>query len=388
MWQIKPNEQQLTILCKTFEGLEEVLGNEFTEAGKQPELLKRAVQTTGNFKDVILLNYKLHTALNVMVKVAEFTAQNPDELFKKAFDVEWHKFFDINHTFAITHNIRSPYFTHTQFAALKLKDAIVDRFKKEIFKRPSVDREEADVVIHVRIAGDHVSLWFDTSGKPLYIRGYKKVNGPTPLNEVLAAGLIKLTGWNNETPIINPMCGGGTLGFEAFMMANQILPSFNRTRFAYHGLTWFDAGAEANVQRDLQEKHPAPESFHVRFSDNDPRAVDAARKNARSFYGLGSPRMEFVEEDFLGSKSSGDGAMILMNPPYGERMEQADLIGFYKEIGNTLKHGYAGHTAWVISSALEEIKHLGLRPSRKIKVFNGPLEARWFQYKMYGFDEK
>ncbi|MFI5204733.1 MAG: class I SAM-dependent RNA methyltransferase, partial [Flavobacteriales bacterium] len=337
MWQIKPGDTNLTILCKTFEGLEEVLENELLEMGKQPERLKRAVQLTGNFSDVLMLNFKLRTALNVMVKVAEFKARNPDELFKKAFDVDWHKFFDVNHTFAVSHTVRSEHFAHSQFAALKVKDAIVDRFKKEVFKRPSVDREEADVVVHVRISHDNVSLWFDTSGKALYIRGYKKVNGPAPLNEVLAAGLIKLTGWDLKQPVYNPMCGGGTLGFEAFMMANQIAPSFNRSRFAYHALPWFNADEEIRIQREVKLIVSPPESFNVRFSDNDPRAVDAAKRNASSFYGLGEPRMEFVQEDFFETKSTGNKSLILINPPYGERMEEADLIGFYKQIGNTLK---------------------------------------------------
>jgi putative N6-adenine-specific DNA methylase len=388
VWQINVADKSFTILCKTFEGLEEVLAAEVKSLGFSPEILKRAVQFNANFNDVINLNLRLRTALNVMIKLAEFTADNPEKLYRQSLLVNWPALFNCKNTFSVSHTIRSPFFQHSQFAALKLKDAIVDRFRSDTHNRPSVERESADVVVHLHISHERVSIWCDTSGKPLYIRGYKKVNGPAPLNEVLAAGLIKLSGWNEKQSVFNPMCGGGTLGFEAYMMACKIAPSFNREKFAYHALPWYNHENETRIQQEINSEVIDPGDFMLYFSDVDERAIDAVKKNARSFYQAGKPCMEFHSQDFFNSNPPNGIPLILMNPPYGERMDPGDLIGFYKKIGNTFKHKYAGHTAWIISSALQEIKHLGLRPSRKIRVFNGPLEARWLEFKMYGFNEK
>lgn len=376
-----PSISEFRILCKTFEGLEEVLANEIRALGLEPELSTRAVLTTGTYEDVIRLNIWLRCALNVSIELARFDARDPEELYNRAAQIKWSDYFKADKTFSISHTIRSRAFDHSQFAALKLKDAIVDAFRKAKNQRPSVDKENADVRVHLHIQHEEVSLWFDTSGQALYKRGYRLVQGPAPLNEVLAAGLVALTGWDQKRTVVDPMCGTGTLGIEAAFLASGLPPSWHRDAFAYHALCWFDADMEKKIMKTVQEIEASESVPDIYFSDMDERAIAATRKNLRDL--PFKNKMIVNQADFFKVRPPVNDGLILLNPPYGERMQVDDLKSYYQRIGDTLKHQYAGCTAWIITSALSEAKFIGLKPKRKIRVFNGPLESRWLCFDMY-----
>jgi putative N6-adenine-specific DNA methylase len=276
--------------------------------------------------------------------------------------------------------VHSDHFKHSQFVSQKCKDAIVDQFRNETGQRPSIDKDFPDVRINIHIAKDQVSVALDTSGASLHHRGYRMATNIAPINEVLAAGMLLLSGWDGQGDFIDPMCGSGTILAEAAMIACHIPANINRKEFAFEKWSDWDPDLFATIETALLNK---VREFHYTITgyDKAPSAVLKAKDNIKN-----ANLQDYItihERNFFDTEKTTKGPLqMLFNPPYGERLD-IQMERFYAEIGDTLKKSYPGTNAWFITANLEALKFVGLKPSRKIKLFNGSLEARLVKYEMY-----
>jgi len=378
--------ESFEMLATTLFGLEDILAGELEEAGAASiEKLNRAVSFSGDKKLLYRLNLSARTASKFLVPVRKRQVLSDKDLYTAAMDVEWWKYLDVDKTFAVDSVVNSKHFNHSKYAALKVKDAIADRFREKYGKRPSVDRENPDVRINVHIDRERCAISLDSSGEPLHRRGYRLEGGGAPLNEVLAAGMIMLSGWRGEGSFIDPMCGSGTLPVEAAFIAGNAAPGLLRKRFGFFGWNDFDAALFGRISAELKKGERTPASA-ICGSDISKRAVETARKN------IGRARLEKTVKIQAGAFERVDPppapGILVMNPPYGQRMGSADIVEFYKMIGDTLKRKYEGYQAWIISANFDAMKFIGLRPSKKITLFNGPLECRFQRYEVYGGSKK
>ena len=271
-------------------------------------------------------------------------------------------------------------FTNSQFVAQKSKDAVVDRLRDKLGKRPSVDLENPDLRINIHLFKDLCTVSLDSSGQSLHRRGYRKSTGPAPINEVLAAGLVMLSGWDITVPLLDPMCGSGTLLIEAALRAKNIPAGFFRGEFGFMKWKDYDPELWEKVKSEANDRISTVK-LQLFGADRAGRAIDSALENIR-FTGLQQEIM-LKEISFEESVPPVDKGFIICNPPYDERIKLDDAIAFYKMIGDTLKRKYAGYEAWFISSDIESLKFIGLRPSRRITVFNGPLECRFVKFEIF-----
>lgn len=372
-------------IIKTLFGLEEVLEKELHPLGiTKTERLNRAIKVEGNQEDLYRCNLWLRTALSVLSPITSFYAHHENQLYKRIQRINWEEYLSLDTTFAINSTANSQLFTHSQFVALKTKDAIVDQFRDKYGERPSVDTKNPDVLIDLHISDKLVTLSLDSSGTTLDRRGYRTERTEAPLNEVLAAGLLTLSGWKPGTPLLDPMCGSGTIAIEAAMMAAGIPPGLNR-QFAFEH--WGDFDEEKwRLIRDFVKTTPPPEQSQIIARDADPHALKLARQNARR---AGVEQwIRFENANFFSSAAPMPGCQVVMNPPYGQRLNPGSMVDFYQKIGDSLKSNYQGSEAWIISSNLKDLKFVGLRPSQKIKLFNGSLECRFQKYELYAGSRK
>ncbi|MHA7059363.1 THUMP domain-containing class I SAM-dependent RNA methyltransferase [Aquimarina sp. M1] len=375
------------MVAKTFFGFEEILTKELRELGAEKvQIGNRMVSFYGDTGFMYKANLCLRTALKILKPLATKRIRNEKDLYNFIQSVRWEEYLDTNDTFAIYATVNSTVFRHSQFVSLKSKDAIVDKFRKETGDRPDVDTAYPDLTINIHIQQDVCTVSLDSSGGSLHHRGYRTATNIAPINEVLAAGLLLLSGWDGQCDFLDPMCGSGTLVIEAAMIACNIPANLNRKEFAFE--KWLD------WDMDLFEKIEAAclnktRDFHHTIAgfDKAPSAVRKAKNNVEN-----ANLTDFVkirEENFFESEKEKEDNKLHMvfNPPYGERLE-LDEEKFYTQIGDTLKQQYPDTNAWFITSNLEALKYVGLRPSRKIKVFNGKLESRLVKYEMYAGSKK
>ena len=303
----------------------------------------------------------------------------------KAYRPDWSEYINVNQSFVVDVTLHSEQFNHSQFVALKTKDAIVDQFRDRYGKRPDVDKDYPDLRVNLHIFNDQCSVALDSSGNSLNQRGYRTATNIAPINEVLAAGMLLLSGWDGQGDFLDPMCGSGTILAEAAMIACNIPPNLNRKEFAFEKWNdWdndlFDAVTDSLLKR-VREFH-----YSIKGYDKAPSAVMKAKDNIKN--ANLDEYITITQEDFFRTEKETRGPLhMVFNPPYGERLE-IDLERFYREIGDTLKQGYPGTNAWFITANLEALKFVGLRPSRKIKLFNGKLETRFVKYEMYEGSKK
>ncbi|MBI5914997.1 MAG: class I SAM-dependent RNA methyltransferase [Bacteroidetes bacterium] len=372
------------MVAKTQFGLEELLATELKALGATDiELLTRAVKYRGDKSMLYKSNLHLRTALKVLVPFTSFYAHHENQLYKRVRQIDWEQYLTPRQTLAIDATTNSEIFHHSKFTALKTKDAIVDQFRDRYGIRPSVDVDDPDFRLNVHVHDKLVTLSLDSSGTTLDRRGYRLSRTEAPMNEVLAAGIVLLSGWDGHTDLLDPMCGSGTFSIEAAMLAANIAPG-KRRDFGFERWRDYDGALWSQIKSEAQH---AERKFTGRVvcSDLEPAAVDIAQQNARR---AGVERLiDFRISDFFDSKPSGESGTLLFNPPYGERLKEEGIVDFYKEIGNQLKHHYAGHTAWIISANAEALKFVGLRPTRKIKLFNGSLECRLQKFEMFAFEK-
>ena len=379
-------EKNLTFLAKTLYGFEPLLEKELLSLGARDiKVGNRLVTFSGDIGFMYKANLALRTALKILMPIHRFSAANDEMLYQAMYRFPWEEYMDVDQTFAIDSVVLGSYFTHSLYVTQKTKDAIVDRFRKQTQKRPSVDTHRPDLRIHVHIHDRFVSVSLDSSGASLHKRGYRTATNIAPINEVLAAGLILHSGWDGQTDFYDPMCGSGTLLIEAAMMAARIPANINREEFAFERWKNWNPDLFETIRSGLLKKVCSP-TVSITGTDKAPSAVRKAQEN------ISHANLEdFItveRKDFFNTQKTKDTSLhLLTNPPYGERLT-GDIRELYSNIGNALKQNYPNTQAWMISSNIEAMKSIGLRPSRKIKVFNGKLESRLLYFPMYAGTKK
>ena len=374
-------KENFKMLAKTFYGFEEILQKELQQLGAQN--LKRGnrfVSFEGDKGFMYKANLCLRTALKILKPIHSVRIQNEESLYKVFYNFPWEDHIDVNSKFVIDSVVNGQIFTHSQFVSQKAKDGIVDQFRDRFSKRPTVDLNRPDLRINLHINNDYCTISLDTSGASLHQRGYRTVTNIAPLNEVLAAGLIQLSGWQANTDFLDPMCGSGTFLIEAAMFALKIPANINRKTFAFE--KWKDWDPELfEIIKESQLKKVINPKIQISGSDKAPSAIEKAKQNIEN--ANLSDFIKIQKKDFFQLDKLTKGPLhLLMNPPYGERLE-GDINALYQGIGDGFKQSFPNTHAWLISSNMEAIKCIGLRPSRKIKVFNGKLESRLLYFPIY-----
>lgn len=383
----KSTAAKFKMIAKTMFGLEEVLAAELKELGAEDITpVTRAVTFTGTMETLYKANYCCRTALAILKPFAEFEANNEQELYDNVYKIQWEKILDVDCTFFIESAANSKIFTNSYYAALKTKDAIVDRFRSMFGKRPSVDTENPTYKFNIHIFNNKVTLLMNSSGESLHKRGYRQAVGIAPINEVLAAGMIQLSGWKADTHFFDPMCGSGTILIEAAMYANNIPAQYYRNSFGFMRWKEFSRPDWRRV-KEQADRQIREFDYDIWGSDIDMRVLEQAETNLK-FAKLHHDVMLYCQSIEFQEPPEGP-CMIITNPPYGERIAVDDLNRMYSMIGNTFKNLYGDDkTAWLITSDFEAMKNIGLRPSRKIHLFNGPLECRFLKFDLYSGSKK
>lgn len=375
------NSPQLFLVAKTYHGLEPVLAEELKQIGaKNIEEQKRAVTFEGDLATLYRANMYLRTAIRILVNISEAQVRTEHDLYRSIFRLPWENYMKLGQTLAVDAVVGSHIFRHSHFVALKTKDAIVDRFRKKFKQRPSVDLKNPHLRVHINLQGDQLKVLLDSSGDSLHRRGYRSLKHPAPLSEALAAGMLLKSGWDQQTPLLDPMCGSGTLPIEAALIARNVAPGLIRKKFGF--LKWpdMDKGLWQSIKNEALGK-ATKDTFDIRGRDFRAEFVDMGRRHADM--AQVKDTVTFTSADFHQAAAPDTPGMLIVNPPYGERLTPEDLADFYKGIGDQLKQQYKGWQAWVLSSNIKALKKIGLRASRNIILFNGPLECRFARYDMY-----
>lgn len=367
-------------LAKTFAGIEPVLCEELKKLGaKNCQILNRAVQFEGDMATMYRANYYCRTALRIFWQVATFEFQSNNQFYDQLFQFPAEKFLTSSGTLAISATQFDSIFKTPLFAAVLAKDAICDRFRERFGERPSVDKANPDVQFHLHIFHNRATLFLDSSGESLHKRGYRVSTPPAPINEVVAAAMIKLSGWKMDCDFIDFMCGSGTLLIEAAMAALNIPAGFYRPYYSMFGWQNFDKRLWQKITEEAEIKEDVPINFYG--SDISPRFLGMARANVEE-----ARLQDFIRlkvHDFANTNPRRTPAFVIINPPYGERLEVEDIGAFYQQIGDVLKNSYAGTTACLITSDKEAMKRIGLHASRKVTLYNGALECKFLKFEMY-----
>lgn len=383
------------MLAKTFKGLEEVLAKELIELGANDvQLERRAVSFRGDKALLYRANLCLRTASRILVPIVEATLTPkkkniaPEDLLYEAVKrVEWSRYMSVENTFAIDATVYSDTFRNSRFVTYRVKDAIADYWMEHADKRPSVAVEAPDILINVHIAKEHLTLSLDSSGESLHKRGYRVANTEAPINEALAAGMLLMAGWKGQSDFYDPMCGSGTLLIEAALIARNIAPGVFRQAFAFEKWPDFDAELWSDIYNDDSQEHEFTHKIYG--SDASFYAIQQAAKNIKSAgvqkdVELKQIRMEEIKISNLQSSISNPSPLVMLNPPYGERLKSSkEMEDLYSAIGSTLKHQFAGATAWIISSNDAAMKCIGLKPSRKVRLLNGELDCQFNRYDLF-----
>ena len=391
-------KQQATflMLAKTFKGLEEVLAQELIELGANDvQLERRAVSFRGDKALLYRANLCLRTASHILVPIVEATLTPkkkniaPEDLLYEAVKrVEWSRYMSVENTFAIDATVYSDTFRNSRFVTYRVKDAIADYWMEHADKRPSVAVEAPDILINVHIAKEHLTLSLDSSGESLHKRGYRVANTEAPINEALAAGMLLMAGWKGQSDFYDPMCGSGTLLIEAALIARNIAPGVFRQAFAFEKWPDFDAELWSDIYNDDSQEHEFTHKIYG--SDASFYAIQQAAKNIKSAgvqkdVELKQIRMEEIKAITNNqSPLTNPSPLVMLNPPYGERLKSnKEMEDLYSAIGSTLKHQFAGATAWIISSNDAAMKCIGLKPSRKVRLLNGELDCQFNRYDLF-----
>lgn len=382
---------EFQMLAKTFKGLEEVLAGELIELGaNNVQIERRAVSFTGDKRMLYTANFCLRTASRVLVPIATFKAKKTDEIYEYVKQLDWAQYMTAKTTFQIDATVYSDLFRHSQFITYRVKDAIVDWWMEHGGVRPNVQLTNPDIYLNVHIGGDTVTISLDSSGESLHKRGYRVANTQAPINEALAAGMLLLAGWKGQSDFYDPMCGSGTLLIEAALIARNIAPGIYRKGFAFEKWANFDADLFEEVYSDDSREREFTHKIYG--SDAAFYAVQTAIKNVQSANlqrDIEVKQIRVQELKTENGKEKTEGALVMMNPPYGERLSQdKDVLRLYQDIGTTLKHQFCGATAWIISSNEEALKCVGLRPAKRIRLINGDLDCHFNQYVLFSGDRK
>lgn len=376
----------MKLIAKTLEGLESVLADELQNIGaKDILILNRAVSFTGDKMVLYKSNLLLRTAIKVLVFINEFTIKNESDLYNGVLNIPWEDYFSVDETFAIDSVVNSTLFRHANFIALKAKDAIADRFREKYNRRPNVDPKDPNLQVNIHVRENIVTVSLDSSGPSLHLRGYRRQQVDAPLNEVLAAGIVLLSGWDKSSALIDPMCGSGTILCEAARIAGNIPPQSYDKNFAFKIWKTFDADLWDQVCQEAKNNENLSIIPSLKGYDILPKAIHAAKSNIEAA-GL-QDYITIEEEDFFYQEGAQD-ITLIFNPPYDGRLKEEDVQEFYRHIGDKLKLSFTNSTAWILSGHVEAMKNVGLRPAAKKKLLNGSIPSLFCKYEMYQGSKK
>ncbi len=380
---MKSHEQMTEFLAKTPSGLEPILAGELRDLGASNVVEGNRMVTFEGGRDLLYrANLCCRTAIRVLMPVARFHARNRRELYNGVRRVDFGQYLQARRTFAVDAVTSGELFTNSLFAAQCTKDAIVDQFRDKSGVRPDVDLKHPDSRVNIHVKGVEVTLSIDTSGESLSHRGYRTAGGGTaPLSEVLAAGLVLISGWDGCEPLVDPMCGSGTIAIEAALIARRIAPGLLRTEYAFEHFADFDRDLLMRIRDELKSRATGLSAPVVHAGDISQKQVGLSEANAARA-GVKND-IVFSVRSIESSQAPSDSGTVIMNPPYGERLKPHDLEELYGRIGDTLKKNYQGYTAWILTSNFQAAKRIGLRTSRKIKIYNGPTECRLLKFDLY-----
>jgi putative N6-adenine-specific DNA methylase len=365
----------------TFFGLEEVLARELQQlGGRDVQVFKRGASVTGDIGFLYKLNLCLHSALKVLVPITKFEANSEKELYENIKKIHWEKFISFTDSIMIESVLNSDLFTHSLYVSQKVKDGIADRFRENAGKRPDVDLVHPSFKLYVHIYKNEVNVHLDSSGEPLYKRGYRSDIGVAPMKEVLAAGLVKLSGWEPHHLLVDGMCGAGTIAIEAALWANNIPPGYYRQDYTFMKWRNFDEKLYETIYEGAISKIKESQ-VEIIANEMDEKMFRKVQKNVRN--AKVDDAVKCNHQSFFDLKVERKGGVVILNPPYNERMPIAETEKLYKEIGDKLKKDFQSYVAWIITSSPEGLKSIGLRPSRKIQVYNGQLDCRFLKYELY-----
>jgi len=363
------------MIAKTFSGLENGLADELNELGAQSvQAGRRMVTFRGDQRTLMRANFHCRTAVRIMRPIAAFTATDDAALYNGVQLIDWSQHLDQDGSLAIDPVVRSTHFTNSLFAAQRAKDAIVDQMRTARGQRPSVDLDDPQLRINLHIAQDRVTVYLDASGDSLHRRGYRMSTGDAPINEVLAAGILRLIGWHGQTALADFMCGSGTFLIEAAMLARRIAPGLIRSRFGYMRWKDYDPALHRAIVDEAKQAVLPDLDVPLSGSDIDPQAIASAQANARR--AKVADNITWQVANFAAAVPPAPEGILVTNPPYDERMKVASLEAVYQRLGDVLKQRWGGYTAWVFSGNLEAAKQIGLRAVRRVRLNNGPIECR------------
>ncbi len=371
----------MKIIVRTLHGLESVLAEELTQLGcTDTQLLTRAVACEATEKQIMQCNYLLRTAIKVMVPILEVSIHDEEELYEAVKSIDWENIFKVTQTFATDAVTHSDTFRHSQYASLKAKDAIADRFRDKFGKRPFVNPVNPDVSIIIHIRQNILTILLDSTGSSLHMRGYRQYPVDAPLNEVLAAGMILLSGWDKKTHFVDPMCGSGTLLIEAGLLAYNMPPQDKVRKYCFMNWDGYDKAIWQEVVQEASDNVLKSASTLITGYDKSMQCMSASNTNIQEA-GL-TNFITLERKDFFTSPGKKN-ALIITNPPYDERLKEDDIMAFYKNIGDKLKKDYTDCNAWIIGGNMEALKNVGLKPSKKFSLMNGDLESGFYKYELY-----
>ncbi len=371
---------EFEMIAKTFQGLETVLATELIELGANNiQIGRRMVSFTGDKELLYRANFQLRTAIKILKPIKHFRATSADEVYTAVQEIDWTEYLSNDTTFAVDSVVFSTEFRHSKFVAYKVKDAIVDQMRERTGGRPNIRVTNPDLQLHIHIAEYDCTLSLDSSGESLHRRGYRQESVEAPLNEVLAAGIIMLTGWKGQCDLIDPMCGSGTIPIEAALIARGIAPGVYRKEYAFEKWPDFDQELFDSIYEDDSCEHDF--EHHIYGYDINHNAVGIATNNAKAA-GL-SKDITIQQQDFASFQQPAEQSVIITNPPYGERISAPDLLGLYKMIGERLKHQFVDNDAWILSYREECFDQIGLKPSLRTPLYNGSLECELRKYQIF-----
>jgi len=372
---------EFRMVAKTLFGLEDALASELRELqAREVRAFNRLVTFKGDMRLLYKANLCCRTAIRILKLVKKFNAADEQELYREVRRIDWSLYLDETGTLAIDPVVTNSTFTHSLYVAQLAKDAIVDQFRERTGARPSVRLENPDLRLNLHMNQNIVSVYLDSSGDSLHKRGYRTQTPLAPINEVLAAGIIKLSGWDRRSPFADGMCGSGTFVIEAALMAKNVPPGAFRKQFGFERWKDYDPALYREVFQEAAAQEAERLPFEIVGSDVDAPTARLAAQNVRN---AGLERDVRIGcrsfEELTPPKRPGT---LILNPPYGERLEVAKINTLYRMIGDTLKKKYAGWTAHVLSGNPEAFGSVGLRPSKVTPLFNGPIECRLMEYQV------
>ena len=370
----------MKLFAKTFSGLEETLCEELKDLGAENIIpTKRGVSFEGDTYLMYAANYTARTAVRILMPIHTFKAENQDDLYNGMREINWTELFSVNKSFAIDSIVSSKHFNHSHFVSLKAKDAIADAFREKFNRRPNVENDSPNIRIHIKIHDTEVEVALDASGDSLHKRGYKQSNSDAPINETLAAGILRLSGWTSDKIMYDAMCGSGTFLTEAAFIATNTPIQKYREQFCFFHWNNFETNTWQRV-RNTFDSGEIKTPYSIYGSDIEMKAINACKKNIQY---AGFRNITLKKQDFFTLHPETEPGVLIINPPYDDRIKLEDAIAFYKGIGDALKHNWKGWQAWVFTGNLEAAKFIGLKTSRRIPLFNGPIESRLFKFDLF-----